>query len=93
MRPPPIRVGSSPKPTIHEHELVLKYEEPTRETIAAHRECIQKIEAHLKKYPQYSHLNKLYEAQLEFHREEYQFYCKVKQAHFRVRSNENTCFD
>ena len=97
MRPPPIRAGSSPKPTIYEHELVLKFDEPSRELIAAHRECIKKLEGYLEKFPQYTQLNALYMDQLEFHREEYQFYCQVKQAHFRVRSSENTisttCFD
>lgn len=97
MRPLPIRAGSSPKPTIYEHELVLKYDEPAREVIATHRECIKKLEAFLEKYPSYTQLNMLYREQLVYHREEYRFYCEVKQAHFRVRSSQDTvsttCFD
>lgn len=89
-RPPPIRAARSPKPTIVEHELVLKYEEPARETIAVHRECIKKLETHLEKYPHYTQLNALYREQLDFHREEYRFHCKVKQAHFRVRVSQET---
>jgi hypothetical protein len=97
MRPPPIRAGSSPKPTIYEHELVLKYEEPTRELIASYRERIKKLETYLERFPQYTQLNALYKKRLNFYLEEYQFYCEVKKAHFRVRSSKNTvtttCFD